>query len=327
MTQDYDSLNIRSYQLMCIVCKIGAGLGSDLGDKRLNEILQQVRANPNMPVTLRCNVDSPFQYQNPGTSEDTPEGELFNVRRDLDILQKLGLVPGDTRPAIELFARLFQNISTSHDICGYDMVEPEIWKGCPDAKSGNYEKGHAQGIKAVFSGRSEEEMAKAKKESVAAIYQAEKLRLRPGHLMCLTCFHKGREKLEPIEEDNLFEIIDVIQQNPEIPITLERRYCMICPPCYLYDPECGLCFGGKIGAELRGQRKALVLLQRLGLNFGDTRPARELFTLLYERIPSTKGICAYGDGIVRAPEWSICGDPNGSPSYEKGRAAGLGFLD
>ncbi len=99
----YEFLSIRPYQLMCIVCKIGEGFTSDLKDKRLNEILKKVRENPDMPVTLRCNVEGIYRYQNPGKDEDTPEGKLFNIKRDLDILQKLGLVPGSTRPARDLF--------------------------------------------------------------------------------------------------------------------------------------------------------------------------------------------------------------------------------
>jgi len=47
--------------------------------------------------------------------------------------------------------------------------------------------------------------------------------------------------------------------------------------------------------------------------------------LVYERIPSTRLVCAYGDGVVRGPEWTICGGPNGSSRYAKARRAGLGI--
>ena len=318
-------LSVRPYQLMCIVCKIGAGLDADLGDERLNEISRKVRENPEAPITLRCNVDSVYRYQNPGTEEDTPEGELFNVKRDMDIVQKMGLVPGATRPAKDMFQRLFDSISTTKGVCGYGQVTSETWKGCADAKSGNYEKGHAQGLNTVIPPRSEEEKAEAKKQSTTEMYKSDRLFIRPHHLMCMTCFHGGKEEITPIQEDNLFEAIDIIQKNPDIPVTLIAGCCMICPPCTGYDPRTKLCVGG-ISMGMRDQKKDLDVLQRLGLKFGDTFPARKIYRLLFEKIHSTRQICGYDDGIVRAPEWRICGGPEGSPSYERGRQAGLGIF-
>jgi hypothetical protein len=52
---------------------------------------------------------------------------------------------------------------------------------------------------------------------------------------------------------------------------------------------------------------------------GATMNARELFALLFERIHSTRQVCGYGDGVVTAEEWRICGDPQGEPGYEKTR--------
>jgi len=77
------------------------------------------------------------------------------------------------------------------------------------------------------------------------------------------------------------------------------------------------------------QKKDLDVLQKLGLEYGDleygdTLPARKLYELLYERIPSTRDVCGYGDGQERAFEWRICGDPEGQESYRKARAAKLG---
>ena len=76
---------------------------------------------------------------------------------------------------------------------------------------------------------------------------------------------------------------------------------------------------------LRDQKKDLDVLQKLGLKYGDTLPARRLLKRLYERIPSTRDICGYGDGEVRAPEWRICGDPEGNAAYKKAREAKLGI--
>lgn len=323
-TRGFPALQVRPYQLMCIVCRIGEGRTEDLGDARLTEILQAVRQDRKTPLSLCCNVDTVYRYQNPGQAADTPEGDLFNAKRDLDILQKMGLVPGDTRPAIDMFERLLANVSTARGVCGYGTPTSDIWRGCPRAESGHYEQGHRLGLKAILPPRDKQEKAAAKKASAAAIAQATVLRIRPHHLMCMSCFFGGREKLAPIQEDNLFEAIDAIHKNPDIPITLVSGCCMICPPCSAYEPSTNLCLGGRSMA-LRDQKKDLDVLQKLGLKYGDTLPARKLYALLYERIPSSRDICAYGDGQVRGYEWSICGSPQKDDAYQKARAARLGI--
>ena len=303
------ALEIRPYQLMCIVCRSG---DADR-DERLDGILQAAREDPNRPLTLRCNVDSAYRYQNPGREEDSPEGALFNEKRDLDLLQRLGLVPGDTRPAVELFERLFREVPESRGICGYDDVTAEQWRGCGRAKSGAYERGIAAGLGQIVPGR-----------DVDAMYRASELAIRPHHLMCMACFHGGREELEPIAEDNLFEAIDIIQKNPDIPVTLVRGCCEICPPCSRFDAESGLCVGG-VGMNLRDQKKDLDVLQLLGLAYGDRLPARRLYEMLCERIPSTRMVCGYGDGVARSAEWSVCRDPKGSEAYSRARECVMGI--
>jgi len=324
LPEGLSTLAVRPYQLMCVICRIGAGCTDDLDDPRLTLILQTVRQDPKAPLTIRCNVDTVYRYQNPGHEEDSPEGTLFNAKRDLDIVQKLGLVPGDTRPAIDMFERVIARIPQSTGICGYGEQTSNTWRGCPQAASGHYEKGRELGIHAVIPPRDPREKAAYKRSSAAAIYQAAVLQIRPHHLLCMSCFHGGKDRLVPIEEDNLFEAIDAIQKRPDIPVKLIAGVCMICPPCGKYDPASRLCVGGRSMA-LRDQKKDLDVLQKLGLQYGDTLPARKLFQLLYERILSTREICGYGDGEARAPEWSICsGAPNDEP-YQKARAAQLGI--
>ena len=323
-------VEVRPYQLMCILCRIGKGSSGDPGDDRLDQILAAVQSDPKTPIRLRLNTESVYGYMNPGHAEDSPEGKLFNAKRDLDIIQKLGLVPGDTRPAVDMFERVFLNLTTAKGICGYETLTAEAWRGCPRADSGNYEKGHALGLQAVVPPRDEDEKARFKKTSVQDVYQAKTLRIRPHHLMCMSCFYGARiENLAPIKEDNLFELIDVIQKDPDIPVTLVPGCCMICPPCSRYDLETNLCLGGR-SVALRDQKKDLDTLQKTGLKYGDTLPAQKLYKLLYERIPSTQDICGWGDGEQRSPEWSICGEPQGATpegreAYRKARAANLGI--
>ena len=56
---------------------------------------------------------------------------------------------------------------------------------------------------------------------------------------------------------------------------------------------------------------------------GNTIKAREMFDLLFDRIPSTRGICAYGDGVTTCNEWAICSDPDGHSGYEATRKKGV----
>ncbi|UCH36621.1 MAG: hypothetical protein JSV65_09780 [Armatimonadota bacterium] len=321
---EFGSLDIRPYQLLCCICRAGAEAGEKYYfAERLDEIAAAVRAQPSLPLTLRCTVNSAYSYQNPGRAYDTPEGDLFNDKRDLDILHLLGLAPGDTRPAWDLFNGVFAVISTCTGICGYAEVTSETWQGCRLARSGNYERGHARGAEAIIPLREASEKARVKDASAAAMYEARALRVRPHHLMCMTCFHGGRDALEPIAEDNLFEAIDACRRDPQMPITLVSGPCDICPPCSDYDAQRNWC-AGRIGMALRDEKKDLDLLQLLGLKYGDTLPARELLQRLYDMVCSTRQICGYGDGVVRSTEWSICRGPEGSPEYVKGRAAGLG---
>jgi hypothetical protein len=129
--------------------------------------------------------------------------------------------------------------------------------------------------------------------------RAERLQIRPHHLMCMSCFCGGRAELAPIEEDNLYEAIEIMQRDPQIPVELVRGPCMICPPCHGYDPASGLCTAD-VGIALRDELKDLDVLQLLGLEYGEVLPAQALMARLYEQILSTQMVCRHGDGIQRA---------------------------
>ncbi|MFH1568650.1 MAG: hypothetical protein ABIL09_11690 [Gemmatimonadota bacterium] len=322
---DLPALEVRPYQLLCAVCALGRSVGAPpAAADPVAFLLRTVRADPGLPLRLVANVDSVYAYQNPGRGDDTPEGELFNEKRDLDILQRLGLVPGDARPARELLHRLLEAIPSSRGICGYGESAGGPWRGCARAGSGEYERGLALGLGAIVPLRRDGDKAAAKAATAPTLYHTRPLRLRPHHLMCMACFHGGRDDLTPIAEDNLFEAIDAIQQDPDLPITLVRGCCMICPPCSQYDPDSGLCVSPH-AMSLRDQKKDLDVLQLLGLGYGGTRPARELYGRLFAAVADTTQVCGYGDGRARAPEWSVCRGPEGSEPYRRARAAGLGL--
>lgn len=317
-------LDLRPYQLMCLVCRLDEGRKAGSKD-RLDRILKTIRAQPDIPVTLRCNVEGTYRYQNPGRAADTPEGPLFNLKRDLDILQKFGLAPGDTRPARELFERLYERIKTTAGICGYKNTRGRAWRGCTRTFRGFYETGMAKGLDHLIPPRPADKKKEFKERTARDVLEAKILSIRPHHLMCMACFYGTRKPLAPIAEDNLYEAIAAIQKNPEIPVRLIAGCCMICPPCSRYEPKTGLCLGSH-GMSLRDQHKDLTVLQRLGLAYGDTLPGRELFRRLFAAIPSTTLVCGYGNGVVRGHEWTVCGGPEGCVGYVKARQSGMGFL-
>jgi hypothetical protein len=253
-------------------------------------------------------------------------GDLAVAKRDLDILQLMGLVPGDTRPGWELFLRLLQKVESTVSLCANGRSRSATWRGCPDARGGDFNRLKKAGIDNLFSPRSSKEKAKAKRVSAKDMYNASILRIRPHHLMCMACFHGGRGTLAPIAEDNLFEAIDIIRRNPSQPVELIQGCCMICVPCSHYDPATNQCVRCN-SMSLRDEKKDLDLLSRLGLSYGVILPARVLYRRLFRTIRSTKEICGYGDGQIRSWEWTICSNgPNGNESYRKARACGMGFV-
>ncbi len=325
--KEFRSIDIRPYQMLCLVCRQGRRSEAEAyyHESRLNEIQAAVRANPIVPLTARCNTDTVFHYQNPGREYDTPEGEMYNDLRDLTVLQRIGAVPGSTLPAIDFFGSILDAIPTNRGICGYPEAEAPGWPRCRFADSENYERGVALGIGSIIPGRTPDEKETVKKESANACCLANRLRIRPHHLLCMTCFHAGRsgETLAPIQEDNLFECIYAMQRNPNIMVELIHGPCMVCPPCSSYHAASNLCIGGK-SMGLRDDKKDLDTLRRLGLRYGDVVPARDLLQRLYRTVKNTTDICGHGDGKERSREWRVCGGPTGDAAYGRGRRVGLG---
>ena len=316
MRESGSSVPVRPYELLHIIartlfCSRGEDAARDLADARLTAVWEAIRADPFVPVTLRCNTESHFAYQNPGTDEDTPEGELFNLKRDLDILQRLGLTPGATRPARQLFALIFERIPSGEGVLYYSRVTGPAWRGSTDPALRSYDEAVRRGIERLFPARPAEERASSKRVSLEAMRSSGALRVRPHHLLCITCSHGSTLQGHPAdrEEDNQHEILDAVRRDPEVPITLVAGCCTVCPPCPSYDPERNLCEGANGTMMLRDQKKDLDVLQLLGLEYGVTMPARELLARIFASVHSIRQICGFGDGIVRSPEWTFCGNP------------------
>ena len=311
---------MRPYQVLCAVCSLGEEGGGPESEKS-RAILDAVRRCPDMPITLRCNVGDVFVYQDPGTEDDTPEGAEYNRRRDLEILLRLNFMPGATVPARVLFNRVLDRIAAVSDLCGYEAVTADPWQGCPKAKAGRYERAREKGIDAIIAPRDEDEMARDKEESLAAMYRARTtgIRVRPHILVCAVCQYGGGTR-PPFKPDNLPELIQLILKEPDTLITMaEAADWMMCAPCPNRAPDLNACVNVKGSGGLTNQLRDLRTLQKLGLTYGATVNAREIYRLIFEKIPSTTDICRFD-----SPEPSVWYDGCGSrtcssESYDKGR--------
>lgn len=302
-------------QLLGTVCVLGGAPCPLIPSQEARAVLERVKADPTVAIRLESDADTVPHYTR--TTPADPE-TVFNRKRDLDVLQRLGLVPGDTRRARYLYTLLFEAIETPNGICAYDTPG---WEGCPHARSGAYERVRAQGWKAVVYCRSDAEREAYRLRSAEQIATGERLFLRPHHLMCLSCWYNGGQGQLPRPNDTLYEVWQRIRRDPEVPITLVEGCCMACDCCDGFHPENGRCVHD--GGLIRDYKKDLDVFQKLGLMPGATLPARQLLALLFEKVPSTRDICGYGDGIVRSREWRICGSPEGHPGYARTRATGL----
>jgi hypothetical protein len=73
---------------------------------------------------------------------------------------------------------------------------------------------------------------------------------------------------------------------------------------------------------LSNQKRDMDMLQTLGLEYGATMKASELFRLIFEKIPTTKEICKREGSCCPSVWWDGCGESNlkqGNAGYEKGR--------
>ena len=325
VTKTQTPLKIRPYQLLCTICSLGEEGKDPVKQydkcKQIRELLQK---NPDAPVTLTCHAGPMYEYQDSGTEDDTPEGDDFNRKRDLDIMQITGLPLSCTMPARAFFKTVFMGISSVSDICNYPKVTGEAWKGCPKAASGNYERGYAKGIGALIATRPEAEMEQEKKKSIEAINSASVVTVRPHILVCAVCQYGGGTR-PPFKADNLPELIDIIiNKNPDILIRMAfGADWMICAPCPHRNPKLNACTHVWGNGELDSQLRDLNLLQELGLKYGSTMKARDLYRLIFDRVATTNGkpdICLKYN-TMPSVWWDECSGYlyQGTAQYDKGK--------
>ena len=318
------TITMRPCELLGTVCVQGGVDCPLIAAPRAREVLDHVGRDPTVAIALVSPADR-IPHYTAVKAEDwghADPDEVFNRKRDLDILHFLGLVPSSVRRSRYLYTLLFERIESPDGICAYDTPG---WEGCPHARSGAYEGVRAKGWKAVVHDRSEAEREEFRTRSARQIAEAERLFVRPHHFMCMSCWLGGSGGTEPRPNDTIYEIFQRIRREPDVPVTLVEGCCMACDCCDGFHPDNGRCVHAC--GLIRDYKKDLDVFQKLGLMPGATLPARDVLRLIYERVLSTRDVCGYGDGVVRSHEWSICGGPDGNPGYVKARESGaLGLV-
>ena len=151
-------VTIRPHILLCAVCQYGAGVRPPFAADNLPELLSLIlHDKPQLPLRMARQADwmmcAPCPYRAPKLNACVNvlgSGGLSNEKRDLDMLQRLGLRFGDAVPARELYRLIFRHIPTTQDICAREgSHRPSVWwDGCGESNvaRGNqdYEKGRRE---------------------------------------------------------------------------------------------------------------------------------------------------------------------------------------
>jgi len=150
-------VTIRPHILLCAVCQYGSGTRPPYKADNLPELLDLVlRRKPDLPIRLVRGADWLMCAPCPQRAGKRNacvnvlgSGGLSNEKRDLDMLQVLGLTSGSTMKARELFGLIFGRIATTQEICRRDNPCPSVWWdpcGERNVKEGNgdYEKGRRE---------------------------------------------------------------------------------------------------------------------------------------------------------------------------------------
>jgi hypothetical protein len=115
-------LYIRPCHCLCILCNtVEDPEREPLAEDNLVELFRRMRREPDIPVTLSegcCMVCDPCNVYHRG-EHLCYHAHPKNSLRDLMILERLGLEPGATLPARELYRRIYERIGSLKEICGW----------------------------------------------------------------------------------------------------------------------------------------------------------------------------------------------------------------
>ena len=148
-------LRIRPHVIMCAVCQYGKTTGAlePLAADNIVEFIAIIRRHPAVPVTLAQGADWMICASCP---QRVPElnacvnvagsGGLSNEKRDLDLLQQLGLTYETTMPGGELLLLIFDRVASTAAICQRDNPALSVWwDGCGESNLRQGNEGYARG--------------------------------------------------------------------------------------------------------------------------------------------------------------------------------------
>ncbi len=345
---DEEVFELRAHHLLCAICAAAGAQRPPCGSVVTDAIREAIRSHPFVQLKLTADLDlarSHYLDINSDCHAQLPEGfsarmaDYANRAKDLEVLCRLDIRPNTVHPAIDVLRLLFLKVESLKGICYQDFELSQDWPTCEYARTDYYRQTREKGGERCYSLdacwnlgedllgcgpysllpiRTKEEVRKAKAESCKRIEQADRLFIRPHHLMCLMC-HYGLGDLEnPLDVDNLHEILVKMRDNPDIPVTLNEGCCMVCDPCTAYDPDKHMC----LWIYTRDQLKDLRVLQKLGLKSGDTVGARELMNLVTAKIKTTLEICGPEVSVRESYVWGPCSSAE-TGNYERARSVGL----
>jgi len=138
-----DHLYLRPHHVLCILCYYGGGRDLPLEVDNLWELLLKMKDNPEIPVTFvegDCMVCAPCHGFDPASGCCVAGCGLKDRRKDLDTLQRLDMLLGDTMPAHALLRRYRERIPHPTMVCDFGEGNVIDWRTCGTCHSGAYER-------------------------------------------------------------------------------------------------------------------------------------------------------------------------------------------
>lgn len=337
-----NTIQIRAHHLLCAICASAGCKETPAGEEIIRDIIKSVKSDPFITIRITADIDIVrAHYEEIHSPNALVEQSDIAQRRydypnrmkDLELLRRLGIRPNTEYPAVELLRLLFKKVHSLEGICFHKSTPNKDWPECPHSQKDLFKQVHDDGLDDYFSldrcNRSGEqlagkgpysllpirtraEMVEAKEKSVKRIANADRLYIRPHHLLCMLCSYGAGALNAPLEVDNLQELMVRMEENPEIPVTLTEGCCMVCDPCPAYYPEKHIC----LWMYTKDQLKDLRVLHKLNLKPGSTLKARDLINRLFAHIDSPCEICGADAMNSSSSTWESCCSAN-SGGYEK----------
>jgi len=272
---DPPEIEIPARQLLGTVCVLGGADCPLFADRReALAVLERVKADPSVSIRLTSDADNVPHYTLLDADDyaNMDREGVFNRKRDLDVLQRLGLAPGDTRRSRYLYELLLQRIETPLGLCAYDTPN---WEGCPLARSGAYEGVRDKGSREIVFDRTDADKAESRRLSVERVRNDPVIAVRAHHLMCMSCWWGASGGETPRPNDTLYEIYQRIRTDPDVEVMLVEGNCEACHCCDGFHPDSTRCVHA--GGLIRDYKKDLDVFQKLGLMPGDRMNVAVIF--------------------------------------------------